>query len=109
MNLRQYICALALFVCAFAVHAHDFVTERTWVEDPTDTMTLAEVQQMPQTALYSPVFTQGFSQSAFWFRIRITPDPDVSAKPDDKLIIRIRPPFQDQIWLYDPLLRLDER
>lgn len=108
MNLRQYICALALFVCAFAVHAHDFVTERTWVEDPTDTMTLAEVQQMPQTALYSPVFTQGFSQSAFWFRIRITPDPDVSAKPDDKLIIRIRPPFQDQIWLYDPLAPQDQ-
>lgn len=108
MNLRQYICALALFVCAFAVQAHDFVTERAWVEDPTGQLTLAEVKQQPQTPLNGTIFTQGFSQSVFWFRIRITPDAAAPAKPDDKLIIRIRPPLQDQIWLYDPLAPQDQ-
>ena len=108
MNLWQAICALILLVCSFAAQGHDFVTERAWVEDPTGSMTISEVQQMPQSPLYGSVFTQGFSQSAFWFRIRITPDIAVPAKSDDKLVIRIRPPFQDQIWLYDPLAPQDQ-
>ena len=108
MNLRQTFCALILLACSLAVQAHDFVTERASVEDPTGSMTLDEVQQMPQSPLYSPIFTHGFSQSTFWFRLHITPEVSEVATSNDKLVIRIRPPFQDQIWLYDPLAPQDQ-
>lgn len=107
MNLRQYISALALFVCAFAAQAHSFVTERAWVEDPTGQMTLAEAKRAPATAIDNKYFTRGFSQSTFWLRLHIDPQTSIEHLATDKLVIRIRPPYQDQVDLYDPLADKD--
>lgn len=105
--LRRCLCAfLTCFSIALA-QAHDFVTERAWVEDPSGGMTLAEVKGQPATPLYSHIFTQGFSHSTYWLRLRIDPKMPPEHQAIDKLIIRIRPPYQDQVWLYDPLAEQD--
>ena len=107
MRFRQIFCGLTLLFCAWVAQAQNIVTERSWVEDPTGTMTLAEVQQAPQTPFPSDVFTQGFSQSVYWIRLHIDPKAAVGLQPDESLVIRIRPPYQDQIQLFDPLAKSD--
>ena len=103
MSIQRLFCALALMLCAALAQAHDFVSERAWVEDRAGTMTLAEVKQAAETRYDRPYFTQGFSQSTFWLRLRIDPAASPGANPADKLVIRIRPPIQDQIQLFDTL------
>lgn len=47
-------------------------------------------------------FNQGYSASAFWIRLRIDP----SRVPDDSgesLVMRIWPPYLDEVRLFDPL------
>ena len=96
-----------LLMCAIAARANDVVTERAWVEDPSGgNMTLVQAQQAPQTPLTGNLFTQGYSNSAFWIRLHIDPGK-LSDPSTDKLIVRLRPPYQDQIWLYDPLAPQD--
>ncbi|WP_162049343.1 ATP-binding protein [Fluviibacter phosphoraccumulans] len=102
------LLGLLLLVTVSLAWASGFVTERAWVEDPTGQMTLAEAQRAPETPFANKYFTQGFSQSTFWLRLHI--DPAAITKPlaSNRLIIRIRPPIQDQIQLFDPLHKDDE-
>lgn len=81
--------------------------DRAWVEDPTGVMTLAEAKQMPEKPFENKYFTRGFSQSTFWLRLHIDPSHKPQMAEDDRLIIRIRPPIQDQIQLFDPLGKSD--
>lgn len=109
LNLcRSLLVGLLLLVTVSLAWASGFVTERAWVEDPTGQMTLAEAQRAPETPFDNKYFTQGFSQSTFWLRLHI--DPAAITKPlaSNRLIIRIRPPIQDQIQLFDPLHKDDE-
>ena len=109
LNLcRSLLLGLLLLVTVSLAWASGFVTERAWVEDPTGQMTLAEAQRAPETPFDNKYFTQGFSQSTFWLRLHI--DPAAITKPlaSNRLIIRIRPPIQDQIQLFDPLHKDDE-
>ena len=109
LNLcRSLLLGLLLLVTVSLAWASGFVTERAWVEDPTGQMTLAEAQRAPETPFANKYFTQGFSQSTFWLRLHI--DPAAITKPlaSNRLIIRIRPPIQDQIQLFDPLHKDDE-
>lgn len=106
--IRYVILCLCLLIpvgvaCAYD---HNLVTERAWVEDPANNMTLVGVQKAPQTPLNDIIFTQGFSTSAYWIRLHI--DPRRLAHHVDKLVIRLRPPYQDQIALYDPLAPNDQ-
>lgn len=108
MILRKIFCALSLLICAVVAQAHDMTTERSWVEDPTGSMSLAEARQAPATPFDGKIFTQGFSRSAYWIRLHINPSLSTAQSADERLVIRIRPPFQDQVWLYDPLARNDQ-
>ena len=107
MSIQRIFCVLGLLLCAVIAQAHDFVTERAWVEDPAGTMSLAEAQQAPATTFDNKYFTRGFSQSTFWLRLRIDPNTSPDHPATDKLVIRIRPPYQDQVRLYDPLADQD--
>ncbi len=107
MSIQRIFCVLGLLLCAVIAQAHDFVSERAWVEDPAGTMTLAEAQQAPATAFDNKYFTRGFSQSTFWLRLRIDPNTSPDHPATDKLVIRIRPPYQDQVRLHDPLADQD--
>jgi signal transduction histidine kinase len=105
--IAKYFLSLIILFCAITAQANDLVLERGWVEDPSGTMTLAEVRQAKESPLETKLFSKGYSQSAFWIRLRIDPsrleDPSVQ-----QLVVRIRPPYQDQIWIYDPLAALDK-
>jgi len=83
------------------------VLERGWVEDPSGTMTLSEIKQQQEAPLTTKLFSKGYSQSAYWLRLRIDPSrvKDMSAQD---LVVRIRPPYQDQIWIFDSLAPKDK-
>ena len=103
----RFLLRLFAFVCFFfAAHAaalasvHDHITQRAYWED---TSTQASWQQAQNQTLipYDGVFSRGYTPSAIWIRLQITPPEQ--AKDEDKLILRIRPIYLDEITLYDPL------
>ena len=103
----RYFLLLIIACLALKAQANDLVTERAWVEDPSGTMTLSEVKQAQSLPLTTKLFSKGYSQSAFWIRLRI--DPSVlNDSSIQHLVVRIRPPYQDQIWIYDPLAAKDQ-
>jgi len=105
--IYKYFLSLIILFCAITARANDLVLERGWVEDPSGTMTLAEVKQAKESPLATKLFSKGYSQSAFWLRLRI--DPSLLEDPSvQQLVVRIRPPYQDQIWIYDPLAAKDK-
>jgi len=104
--IAKHFLSLIILLCAITAQANDLVLERGWVEDPSGNMTLAEVKQAKESPLESKLFSKGYSQSAFWIRLRIDPSLLESASVQ-QLVVRIRPPYQDQIWIYDPLAAKD--
>jgi two-component system, sensor histidine kinase LadS len=99
---RVFVC-LWLACCTGWVLAGELVTERGWVEDPAGDMTLAQVMVAPQTPMKGIYFGRGFSNSAFWIRLRIDPSQWPEASPDKELVIRLRPAYLDEFQLYDPM------
>ncbi|MGV0982772.1 MAG: ATP-binding protein [Polynucleobacter sp.] len=107
MTFKRFLCLLVLTLSTFTVIAGDFVTQRGWVEDPSGKMTLEEAQQAVETPLNSKLFTQGYSHSTYWIRLRIDPN-SFEHKDTEKLVVRLRPPYQDQIQIFDPLAPKDK-
>lgn len=101
--LRWCLTALALLACVCASHANDYISGGGWVEDPQGRLSLEEITQLPESPLNHNLFGKGFSNAYYWIRLRIDPSQNPASKPDEKLVIKIRPSYQDQIWLYDPL------
>lgn len=98
---------MMILLCAFSAQANDLVTERGWVEDPSAVMSLSEIKTAKESPLTTKLFSKGYSNSAFWIRMRIDPsrleDPSIQT-----LVVRIRPTYQDQIWIYDSLAAKDK-
>lgn len=107
MTLRRFLFSLILLLVALDTQASDLVIERGWVEDSAGNMTIEEAKQAIETPLTRELFSQGYSKSVFWIRLRIDPSQlrDQSA---ENLVVRIRPPYQDRIWIYDPLASRDK-
>lgn len=105
--ILRYLFSLMILLCAFTAQANDLVTERGWVEDPSGAMSLSEIKKAKESPLTTQLFSKGYSQSAFWIRMRIDPSrlEDSSVQT---LVVRIRPPYQDQIWIYDSLAAKDK-
>jgi signal transduction histidine kinase len=101
--LRSLIYGLGLLFCISSSYGSDYVAERAWVEDPSGSLTLEHISKLPESTSLDNLFGSGFSTSTYWIRLRIDPTRGVAAKSDDSLIIRIRPVYHDQIWIYDPL------
>ena len=100
--LQRWACWLFLAIAAFgpmAALAQDHILEKAvW----TDTSGTADFEQA-RLASYTPytgVLSKGFSPNAQWVRLKIGAVPSAST---DKLVLRIRPVFLDQITLYDPI------
>ncbi len=103
MNFQRFFLSFLFLICAFVANANEPIGDRSWVEDPSGKMTLEEVKTAEQNPLEGKFFSRGYSQSTFWVRIRIDPSRFKLINPDDRLIIRIRPPYIDNIELFDPL------
>ncbi len=104
MKFLQRAFLLIVWCCGAAMAAPtDLIAERAWVEDPTGRMTLEQVRQVPEHALATSHFNQGYSSSAFWIRLRIDPARIAPDESDERLILRISPPTLDELQLFDPL------
>ena len=108
INLRLFLCSLGLLLCIPLVQANNYVAERSWIEDSSNSMTLEQVQALPQNRLQDNLFGTGFSRSTFWIRLQIDPSRLPISKSDESLVIRIRPVYQDEVWIYDSLSPQDK-
>ena len=100
----RYLCLwLAAWLWVPAALAQDHITARAWLEDPTLQMTWQEAQQAP-VQTYTGTLSKGFGPSAIWLRLRIDPNSsDSSQRSADRLVLRIRPVYLDDIQVFDPL------
>ena len=78
----------------------DHITARAYWEDTTELANLQEAQAHAFTP-YKGVLSRGYTSAATWVQLDITPPKQ--AKADDKLILRIRPIYLDEVTLFDPL------
>lgn len=78
--------------------------QSTWRHDPTANLSLAQVQQLPAQPFKGAV-SQGYGTGAVWIELHI--DPAAFAPPpphaDDRLALRMRPVYLDDIQVFDPL------
>ena len=95
--------SLACLLLPAAVWAQDHITQRAWLDDPSGQLTWAEVQQRQLTP-FQGTLSRGFGNSAIWLKLRINPSVYSPAKSsDDRLVLRIRPVYLDDIRVYDAL------
>jgi signal transduction histidine kinase len=88
------------------VHAKDHITQRAWLDDPGAQLSWPEVQSQPFQP-FQGMLSQGFGDSVIWLKLRIDPDAFRPSQQDsDRLVLRIRPVYLDDIRIYDPLSSL---
>ena len=96
-----FLLALALGSAWASPKEH--ITEKSWFEDTTGRMTWAEVTRQPFQP-YQGVLSQGFGHGAIWLRLRLEPNlQNVATRESDRLMLRIRPVYLDNIQVFDPL------
>jgi two-component system, sensor histidine kinase LadS len=94
------LCALLLQAPAFA---QDHIVERAWLDDPSGQWTLKDAQAQTMQK-FTGMLSRGFGDSVTWVRLRV--DPQAAPAPlrePDRLILRIRPVYLDEIQVFDPL------
>ena len=74
--------------------AESYLLNRSYFEDKTNTLTLAQVEQQAFTP-YPDVLTAGYQPGTFWLKLKI-------AASTDQLVLKIRPVFTEEIELFDP-------
>ena len=80
--------------------ALDHIAQRSYWQDASGQMAWPEVQGQHFTP-FAGVLSLGYTPAAVWVKLRITPPQTRPA--NDKLILRIRPVYLDEISLFDPL------
>lgn len=98
VTLFSAICLISL-TWPTQVAAKDLISARSYWEDVQGSASFDEAQAQPYTA-YEGVLAKGYSDSAFWLRLRV--EPVTSTQAGDKLVLRIRPSFIDKVVLFDP-------
>lgn len=102
MRLLKSLFGLLLMAACLA-HAQDHIVERGWLEDPTGQMTWQQAKALA-TQPFQGTLSRGFGKSAIWLKLRIDPGRHPSpTREQERLILRIRPVYIDEIRLYDPL------
>ncbi len=79
---------------------HDHIRARAYWEDVTGNATIKEAQTHTFTP-YDGVLSRGYTGAAIWIQLEISPLPHIKA--DEKLVLRIRPTYLDELTLFDPL------
>lgn len=96
-SIRKLVFTLFITCLGFAASATEHITARGYWEDKTAQATFEQAQAQKYTA-FDGVLSRGYTQSATWIRLTITPPVG-----EDELILRMRPVYLDEITLYDPL------
>lgn len=95
---RILIPFLSLFVSLAQAATADYIVDRAYFEDASNQLTFAQVKEKPFTA-FNGMLSKGYSQSAFWVRLKIA--PVMTKKSDESLVLKIQPTYLDEIQLYD--------
>jgi signal transduction histidine kinase len=97
MTLKT-VGALILILWGSLALAKDHITDQALFEDVSGQMAF---ESLPQERFqpFTGMLNQGYSPSTFWLRLRIDP-PGMG----DRLILRVRPSYLDEVVLYDPAL-----
>lgn len=99
------LLSLQLFALTGAqAKSHDYILDRAYYEDPTNSLTFAEAQNKPYTP-YTGLLSKGFSRSTFWVRLNIVPESNAEDVVLQDLVLRILPTYLDEIELFDPLVQ----
>ena len=98
-NIKNKILVLAIFFVSLlhsgvALAIHDRITEKAYFEDKTGAQSLDQVIDASFTPL-DGLLNKGYSKSVYWMRLNYEP-----GAPDQRLILRILPPFIDEITIY---------
>lgn len=98
-------------LCQQVFAVKDYIVERSYFEDVTTQMSFEEARHKE----YQPIgnmLSKGYSDSAFWVRLKIDSasqsNHSLSDKLSDKLILRIQPAYLDDIRVFDPLEPTDK-
>lgn len=117
------IGVLLLPVKALSQTPSTLVVQQSYYEDVSGTLTFNQVRHK-QFIPYQGILTKGYSSAVYWLKLRIDPRlADASAASNSErvfssisdratqsagdLVLRVRPPFLDDIRLYDPLVGTD--
>lgn len=81
----------------------NLVTGLAWLEDTSGQMTWEDAQSASgwHVAQGNEVVSMGYGKNPIWFRLRISP-ARAGVTHDDKLLLRIRPNYLDELILFDP-------
>ena len=84
--------------------AQDHITQKGWLEDTTGKLTWPQVTDQA-TQAFDGVLSRGFGKGAVWIRLRIDPGAQpLPKRQSDRLILRMRPVYLDDIQVFDPLV-----
>jgi len=88
----------------FFSSAHAALVEQSWVEDRSGALTLEEVARL-QPKPFEGALSRGYGNGAIWVRLTIDPTQfePASQNSDDRLVLRIRPVYLNDIQVFDPL------
>ncbi len=101
VNFCRLLLVLAMLALSIsAAFADDRILSRSYWEDTSNQATWDQAQGREFTP-YAGVLSRGYTESAIWIQLLVAPPQN--SKADDKLILRIRPIYLDEITLFDPL------
>jgi two-component system, sensor histidine kinase LadS len=106
-TLFLLLCIQLFALTAAQAKSHDYVLERAYFEDPSNSLSFAEVQNKAYTP-YTGLLSKGYSTSTFWVRLKIAPVNDLQDESLKKLVLRIQPTYLDEIELFDPLANTNQ-
>lgn len=102
------LLSLQLFALTGAqAKSHDYILDRAYFEDTTNSLTFADAQHQPFTP-YKGLLNRGFSHSTFWVRLNIGPVSDPQDTALQNLVLRILPTYLNTIELFDPLVQAEK-
>lgn len=95
---------LLLLMVPFGANAQNHISEQAWYEDKTAHMSFKDVQQQ-RFEPFEGFLTKGYGDSVIWIRLRIDPsiaNNGATTMAPSSLVLRVRPPYLDEIELFDP-------
>lgn len=93
----KWLLTFFLVCVGFSAVANDHITSRAYWQDASAQATFEQAQAQQYRA-FDGVLSRGYTQSAIWIRLTINPPEGV-----EKLVLRIRPMYLDEVVLFDPL------
>ena len=105
--MRHMIVLVWTLCCMWCLPAHasstNLVTELAWLEETDAPLSWQEVQGSTgwHRVKNNEVVSLGYSGRAVWFRLRIDANLD-GVVPDNRLLLRVRPNYLDELVVYDP-------